>query len=45
MICPYCGEKVVKAGFDYNARGKVQRWECKKCHRHTVKPKEEKGDK
>lgn len=42
MRCPYCGGEIYKDGYNYLAQGKVQRWKCKKCYRHTSKPKEEK---
>lgn len=39
MACPFCGGRMHKAGFNYTKDGAVQRWRCKSCFRHTVKPK------
>lgn len=39
MICPYCrATKLVKAGYDYQASGKVQRYLCKRCRKITTRP-------
>lgn len=42
MYCPFCrGNKLRKAGFVYDSKGKHQRYECKSCRRFTYKPKRE----
>jgi len=40
MNCPKCGRKMVKAGKADGANHKVQqRYFCRDCYYHTVKPK------
>lgn len=37
MKCKHCqSEKMIKAGWDYRASGKVQRWICKVCSKMTI---------
>ena len=37
--CPFCSSDYLqKAGWDYSARGKKQRYICHSCHRVTTLP-------
>lgn len=37
MNCKHCqSDKTVKAGWDYRASGRVQRWICKECGKMTI---------
>jgi transposase-like protein len=43
-ICPHCGyDKMHKDGFAYTKDGRVQQYQCDKCHRRTTKPVIKKG--
>jgi transposase-like protein len=37
MICPNCGsDQFRKRGIEHYASGDYQRWQCKKCGKHTI---------
>jgi transposase-like protein len=40
LICPEChSDKLVRFGIKYTKRKPIQQYQCKNCHRITVKPK------
>lgn len=38
-LCPFCGsDRLIKSGTAFTKDGGEQRYQCKNCYRHTIKP-------
>ena len=43
-VCRFDGGRMVRAGWDYQASGKRQRWQCIVCHKVSIYPVENQNE-